>query len=155
MDDKMLNRYREQISRRKFMGDAGKALLVFGALVLNACSGRQSTTYFVKIQLTQDRNHFTPSALVIPVGSKVVWQNQSIYPATVTCDPGKVKSVSTNHQPATSAAYVKLPSGAAPWDSGILYPGQTWSYTFQTPGEYLYFSQYGQAPDLIGVIKVQ
>ncbi len=155
MDEKMLDQYNGRISRRKFMSGAGKALLVFGALVLNACTGRHIAAYFVKIQLTQNRNHFTPSTLVIPIGSKVVWQNQSIYPATVTCDPGKVKSVSTNHQPATSAAYVKLPAGAAPWDSGILYPGQTWSYTFHTPGEYLYFSQYGQTPDLIGVIKVQ
>ncbi len=146
---------RRLVSWPGWMGYTGKVFLVGFVLCLAACSPSQSSTYSVKILLTQDRSHFDPSTLVIPSGATVVWQNESIYPVTVTCDPSKVKSISTNNDPATSAAYVNLPSGATPWDSGTLYPGQTWSYTFTTRGDYLYFSQYGQPPDLVGIISVQ
>ncbi len=155
MKQMLPERYGIYFFRHRLMSCAGKLLLVFGLLILSACSANRSSTYSVKVVLTQSRSHFTPSTLVIPVGSKVVWQNQSIYPVTVTCDPSKVKTLSTNNDAATGAAYVKLPSDADPWDSGTLYTGQTWSYIFKTPGEYLYFSQYDQTPDLVGVVKVQ
>ncbi len=145
----------ETVSRRKLIRAAGKAFLGFGALLLSACFPRQSDTYSVKILVTQSRSHFEPSNLVIPPGAKVVWQNQAIYPATVTCDPAKAKPVSANGVSATSTTYVKLPKGASPWDSGTLYPGQTWAYTFRTPGVYLYFSQYSDSPYLVGTVTVK
>ncbi len=155
MKDMLPEQNNEQVSRRKFIGNAGKALLAFGIAILSACAPKESNTYLVKVQLSQSRSHFEPSTVDIPTGSQVVWQNLSIYPVTVTCDPSKVKSISTNNEPSTSAAYVNLPSGASPWDSGTLYPGQTWSHTFSTPGEYLYFSQYSQSPDLVGTVVVK
>lgn len=155
MKDERHDPANERLSRRKFLGGASKGILATGALILSACAPRRSPAYSVKIQLTQNRSHFVPPTIEIPAGSKVVWQNLSIYPVTVTCDPSKVKSVSANHDNLTAAAYVNLPKDAAPFDSGALYPGQTWSYTFQTRGEYLYFSQFDQSPDLVGMIRVR
>ncbi len=34
---------------------------------------------------------------------------------------------------------MQLPAGAEPWDSGTVNGGESWSYTFETPGEYTYF----------------
>ena len=155
MKVKLTHRYSKQVPLWKLKDGIGLLLLLLGVLVLSACSTRESAAYLVKIQLIEGRSHFAPSTLVVPAGSRVIWQNLSIYPVTVTCDPSKVKSVSTNQDPATSAALVKLPSGASPWDSGTLYPGETWSYTFKTTGEYLYFSQYDESPELVGVVRVK
>lgn len=133
-----------RIDRRQLLQRLGKAVLGASVLGISACMPRQPSRYQVKILVTQSRSHFEPSGLVIPRGTTVVWQNQGIYPQTVTCDPAKAKG----------GASAQLPKGAQAWDSGVLYPGQTWLYTFQTPGEYLYFSQYADGPSLTGTVKV-
>lgn len=46
------------------------------------------------------------------------------------------------------------PEGAAPFDSGDIYPGQTWSFTFTVPGQYAYFSQPDQDQGILGTIRV-
>ncbi len=153
--EKLIINNAERVSRRKLIRAVGKAFLGFGALLLSACLPQQSETYSVKILVTQSRSHFEPSNLVISPGAKVIWQNQAIYPATVTCDPAKARPVSANGVAATSTTYVQLPKGASPWDSGPLYPGQSWEYTFRTPGEYLYFSQYSDSPYLVGTVTVK
>jgi plastocyanin len=132
------------LNRRQWFRRLGKTLLGVSVIGLSACLPRQASRYEVKILVTQSRGHFEPSGLVIPRGTTVVWQNQAIYPQTVTCDPAKAQGVQG----------VQLPKGAQPWDSGVLYPGQTWLYTFNTPGEYLYFSQSMKAPYLTGTVKV-
>ena len=154
--DKQRNVWQEPIDRRKALQLVTRALAGLSFVALGACVPRSVSKYSVKVIFSQQsHSYFEPSKLVIPLGATVVWQNQAIYPVTVTCDPSKVKSVSTNDVAATSAAYVKLPQGASPWDSGTLYPGQTWEHTFKTPGDYLYFSQYIENPYLVGIVSVQ
>jgi plastocyanin len=75
-----------------------------------------------------DVNRFVPAALTVPVGSTVTWQNVGQVTHTVTFDPSK----------AIRASDVSLPSGVAPWDSGNVDGGQSYSYTFATPGTYHY-----------------
>lgn len=47
-----------------------------------------------------------------------------------------------------------LPSGAQPWDSGIVAAGQSWSYTFTTPGEYTYFCIPHEAAGMVAKLTV-
>jgi plastocyanin len=90
------------------------------------------------------QNQLDPASLTIRTGTTVVWYNMGQLPQTVTCDPAKAQDKSR----------VALPKGAQPWDSGVLYPGQSWTYTFQTPGNYLFFSQMQDTPGMVGMIKV-
>ncbi len=113
--------------------------------LLAACGVKEKKTYLIKISLEQSTIQFNPAVLSVPVGASVIWQNTGIYPQTVTCDPAKAPK---------DLPLAQLPDGAKPWDSGVLYPGQTWSYTFHIPGSYLYFSQYSTASVPSGVVEV-
>lgn len=51
-------------------------------------------------------------------------------------------------------SHVALPEGVAPWDSGELTGGQTWSRTFDVPGTYRYFCGPHEGRGMIGTITV-
>jgi plastocyanin len=72
---------------------------------------------------------FDPDQLTIKVGETVTWTTVGVIPHTSTDDPAK----------AQNPDHAKLPEGAEPWDSGMLNQGQSFSRTFDVPGEYAYF----------------
>ncbi len=128
-------------SRRRLLRVAGRGGLTAAALsILSACGARPAN-YLIRMV---PQNQLDPSSLTIPQGSIVTWQNIGVLSQSVTCDPAKVQN----------PARVKLPPNAQPWDSGELYPGQTWSYTFNTPGMYLYYSRIQNVESMSGVITV-
>jgi plastocyanin len=129
---------KKRISRREFV--QGLGLSTVAAVVLAACT-KENDHYVVKID---SQNFYDPSTLIIPVGTTVTWQNISLLPHTVTCDPTK----------AQNSAHVLLPKNAPTWDSGQLYPGQMWSYTFDTPGNYIYFSRPHESDTMLGALTV-
>ncbi len=104
-----------------------KATLFLLLALLAGCAGR--TSYGVEIS---DERPFTPGNLSITAGTTVVFKNTSTTPQTVTADP----------QSKNEGTLVKLPDGAAALESGLLYPGETYSYTFEVPGTYVYLSRF-------------
>ncbi len=76
-----------------------------------------------------DRLRFTSETVRIRTGQAVRWTNTSNLIHTVTADPSK----------ANNANSVGLPSGAQPFDSGDLRPGDVFTHTFTEPGTYRYF----------------
>jgi len=62
---------------------------------------------------------FQPGVIIIPPGTTVTWTNDGKQPHSTT-----------------SAGFENTP---VKWDSGILKPGQSYSFTFNTPGTYTYF----------------
>ena len=60
---------------------------------------------------------FTPATLTVPAGTTVTWTNNDAVPHTATASDGS-------------------------FDSGNLNPGQSFSFTFATPGSYPYVCQY-------------
>jgi plastocyanin len=92
-----------------------------------------------------DRSHtFQPASLVIAAGSMVAWHNRAPSIHTVTADPSK----------AQLPERILLPDEAEPFDSGDLYSGQRWMYTFDVPGTYIYFCRYHELNEMLGVITV-
>ena len=124
-------------SRRQFLRWAGLGTI---ALAAGACSVG-SPRYSVIIT---SENTFSPSPLVIPQGASVVWLNNTAEAYTVTCDPAQF----------TDKSLVRLPLQATSWDSGNLYPGQRWLYTFTTQGFYLYTSRLGNPQAAKGIVVV-
>jgi plastocyanin len=87
---------------------------------------------------------FDPPTVSISRGQSVRWTNTNRSPQTVSDDPTRV----------STPGDAVLPPGAQPWDSGVLNSGQTFTYVFDTPGEYTYASLPGEAQRLIGHITV-
>lgn len=88
---------------------------------------------------------FVPAAITVNVGTKVVWKNSSQVIHNVVDDASK----------ALSTIDVKLPSGARPFDSGLLQPGQTYSRVFTEPGIYRYVCTLHEGSGMKGVIIVR
>jgi plastocyanin len=71
---------------------------------------------------------FTPATLTVPAGTTVTWTNNDPVPHTATASDGS-------------------------FDSGNLNPGQSFSFTFATPGSFSYVCQYHAG--MKGTIVVQ
>jgi plastocyanin len=71
---------------------------------------------------------FTPPTLTVPAGTTVTWTNADAVPHTATASDGS-------------------------FDSGNLSPGQSYAFTFSTPGSYPYVCQYHAG--MHGTIVVQ
>lgn len=97
----------------------------------------------VQVKATFGRK-FDPPEVTIPVGGTVEWKNTAFFAHTVTFDPAKAKD----------PADVILPKGVAPFDSGKLGGGKTWSHTFTAPGRYQYVCLPHEDHGMIGVVNV-
>lgn len=84
------------------------------------------------IEMT-DALRFSPDTLTISVGQTVTWVNASAMPHSATAD------ASLNPVADQFPDYASVPDGAEAWDSGILQPGESFSYTFTVAGDYNYF----------------
>ena len=71
---------------------------------------------------------FEPERITVAAGTTVQWKNVGEQPHDATSDPGR----------ALRAGDAANPAGAKPFDSGLLSPGQSFSYTFAVPGTYKY-----------------
>ncbi len=88
---------------------------------------------------------FQPAMLEVNAGETVVWKNSSQVTHNVVGDPAK----------AVLPVDIKLPSGARPFASAMMMPGQTFSRTFDTPGVYRYVCTLHETAGMKGVIIVK
>lgn len=88
---------------------------------------QDSSTNSIKVAI---KNYaFSPGSLTVHVGDTVTWTNDDTAPHTVTTS-----------------------SGPKSFDSGELQKGQSWSYTFTTPGTYQYYC--AVHPDMTASVTV-
>jgi plastocyanin len=66
-----------------------------------------------------------------------------------------VHTVTADPEEATVEKSVHLPDGAAPFDSGDLDRGETFTYTFETPGTYRYFCIPHEGAKMFGTVVVE
>ena len=92
-----------------------------------------------------NRLRFLPDTVRIRAGSAVRWENTSDIVHTVTADPSL----------AARARNVRLPAGAATFDSGDLVPGETFTRVFSVPGVYQYVCLPHELAGMIGVVIVE
>ncbi|HLI28524.1 MAG TPA: plastocyanin/azurin family copper-binding protein [Chloroflexota bacterium] len=98
--------------------------LALGALVLVVVP---TTTAREETVVHIASNAFTPDTLTVPVGTTIRFINDDPEIHTATQNSG--------------------------FDSGLIFPGQTWSYTFAVPGVYPYVCL--PHPFMVGTITVE
>ena len=96
-------------------------------------SGSQDKTVFGDTQVYMRHDIFLPTRIQVVLGTTVTWTNQDTVPHNVTIASDVISS-SNN------------------WDSGLLYPGQSFSYTFTSQGTFQYHCQ--EDPGMTGVVIV-
>lgn len=130
-----------RFSRRTFLKTLTAIGVVGSAASLVGCGGASRRV----VEMT-DEMAFEPAKLTVIVGETVTWSNTSrAMVHTVTADAALVRDPGN----------VKLPQGAAPWDSGSIVPGRSWSHTFEIPGEYRYCCVPHEVVGMVGTITVE
>jgi len=80
--------------------------------------------------VTMVDNRNLPAKLVVPVGTTVTWTNNGVTPHTVSAAGGT-------------------------FDSGFVQPGESYSFTFNSPGDYGYFCRPHVFIGMTGTVVVQ
>lgn len=88
---------------------------------------------------------FEPTQVTINAGESVEWQNVGNEMHHATSDPSL----------AIKSTEVANPSGTAPFDSGFLRPGETFTHTFSKRGVYKYACVVHEVKGMIGEIVVK
>ncbi len=114
------------MTRRTARGAAASAALALLALPLLPSGQASAASYSVAMK----GYAFSPASLSVPVGSTVTWTNQDTAPHDV-----------------------KTTSGPVSIHSPMLNEGQSWSFTFGTPGSYGYYCTVH--PDMTARITVK
>ncbi len=105
----------------------------FGAGGTAQASGSQDKPVFGAMHVYMRHETFSPAHIQVALGTTVTWTNQDNVPHNVTISPVVISS-----------------SGG--WESGLLYPGQSFSYTFMSDGTFQYDCQ--EHPGMIGTVVV-
>jgi plastocyanin len=87
---------------------------------------------------------FVPGTVNVTVGDTVNWTNPGVITHTVTFDPAQ----------AATASDVSLPAGVAPFGSGDMEEGATYSHAFTVKGTYKYVCKYHEAMGMVGTVIV-
>jgi plastocyanin len=82
------------------------------------------------VKVTMVDNYNLPGRVKVPVGTTVTWVNAGLLPHTVSAQRGAL-------------------------ESGMVQPGQSYSFTFDTPGEYTYFCRPHVVIGMTGVVVVE
>ena len=94
----------------------------------------QAKPVFGVTQVTMRDDAFTPQIIQVTLGTTVTWTNQDSTPHNVTFSP-------------------VVPTSTDNWESGLLYSGQSYSYTFASRGTFQYRCQ--EHPyDMLGTVIV-
>jgi plastocyanin len=122
------------LTRRKF-------LYIFGGVLSGCGLTNREPDYTVIIR---PERTFEPASLSVPRGSIVAWHNQTDHVHTITTDPQK----------AQMPERISQPPDTSPFDSGDVFSGERWAYTFDVPGTYVYFCRYHELEEMFGAITV-
>jgi plastocyanin len=131
------------LSRRSVLQIAGGFL---GGLPFRSASLAKAEPADITMAGNKDGSKvwFEPIGLLVRPGQTVRWTNQ---------DAGNAHT-STAYHPANDEHSLRIPEGAAPWDSDYLLPDQSFSVTLTAPGVYDYYCIPHEHAGMVGRIVV-
>ncbi|MCA6112797.1 cupredoxin domain-containing protein [Bradyrhizobium cenepequi] len=114
-----------------------------GAMIVASRALAQGKTVDVLVK-NSPKAIFAPATVNIRVGDTVKWTNPSFITHSVTFDPAQAADVGN----------AALPPGVAPFDSGAMEEGTTFSHMFTQNGTYKYFCKFHEAMGMVGTVVV-
>ena len=147
------------MERRAFLAGigAGAAVASAGCLSLNTGTSGGGTD-----EIQMNSNEFLPERYEASVGERVVWNNTSTRPHTVTSgvpDPDhEADSLPEGASYFSSGGFDSEAAAERAWQNdlkGAIEPGTTYSHTFEVAGTYPYYCIPHQAAGMTGVIVVK
>ena len=105
----------------------------FGVGGTAQASVSQDKPVFGATQVYMRHETFSPAHIQVVLGTTVTWTNQDNVAHNVTLSP-------------------VVMSSSNDWESRLLYPGQSFSYTFTSQGTFQYHCQ--EDPGMVGVVIV-
>jgi plastocyanin len=93
----------------------------------------QETTTFGVTHIFIRQEAYSPPRIQVLLSTTVTWTNKDNVPHNVTITPVVI-------------------SAADAWESGQLYPGQSFTYTFTSRGTFRYYCQ--DHPGMVGIVTV-
>ncbi|MET4234935.1 plastocyanin [Bradyrhizobium sp. i1.4.4] len=126
-----------KIDRRTF----SEMLAGAGAMMIASPALAQSKTVEVSMK-NSPKGAFVPATVNISVGDTVKWTNPGVITHTVTFDPAQAGTPSN------------VAAGAAPFGSGDMEEGDTFSHTFMVKGTYKYVCKFHEAMGMVGTVVV-
>lgn len=132
------------LTRRAFLRHALLALGAGAAGGLAACGAPTGAANGPMVEMGA-LSVFTPSRLTIKAGQTVTWRNTSSIVHSATGDPRRLARPEN----------ARNPESVAPWDSGSILAGKSWSRTFDVPGEYRYACVPHEIAGMVGSIVVE
>jgi len=137
----------EARSRRAFLAAAGTTATVG----LTGCLGLfEPDDYDIGMTAVA----FRPETLTVSTGSTVVWKNTSSRAHTVTAYEGTLPEGTAFF---ATGGYDSEAAAREAWQSegeGIVSTGETFSHTFEVPGEYGYVCLPHETSGMVGTIEV-
>jgi plastocyanin len=138
-----------KISRRAFTAmtlviAGGVGSVAVAATKSSKASSSKTPAKVWPVKIDARTAHFLPGTLAIKAGDSVEWTNPSFVVHTVDFDP-HFSNVAGN---------VALPSGVAPFSSGLLEQDATFKHTFDAKGTYKYVCRFHEAMGMVGSIVV-
>ena len=141
---------RTPVSRRHALAALGTA----AAVGIAGCAGGDASAaddYDVGMTAVA----FDPTELTVAVGDTVVWANTSSRGHTVTAYgsgiPDDAEFFASGGYDSTAAARDAFGSELG----GLIESGDTWSHTFEVPGEYEYLCIPHEASGMVGTVVVE
>lgn len=128
--------------RRRLLLSAGGGLLL-SAVLIHRAEAADEIEIAMSGTPSGSRVWFRPRGLLIRPGQTVRWTNQ---------EAGNVHTTTAYH-PANGKP-LRIPTAAAPWDSGFLMPKESFAVTLDVPGVYDYFCRPHEQAGMVGRIVV-
>jgi plastocyanin len=119
--------------------------LVIAALVGVHLRSASASTPPILVKMVDMPATFQPAKLSIRVGDTVEWKNVG----------NSVHHASSDPSTAVNPSEASTPSGAKPFDSGFLQPGESFTYTFTVPGTYKYICAPHETSGMLGEVVVK
>jgi plastocyanin len=119
-------------------------LSLLGIAMLNGITARANEPAVV-IKMLDVPASFEPAEVTIGVGDTIRWENVGVSVHHAGSDPST----------AIKASDVANPDGAKPFDSGLIKPGESFSYTFTKPGIYKYVCIAHEGSGMLGQVTVR
>lgn len=141
------NRVADALSRRRVLAGLGSV----AAVSLAGCSSTAEDDYDVGMTAVA----FNPPSVTVSVGEEVVWRNTSSRGHTVTAYaddiPEEAEFFASGGFESEAAARKAYNQNVG----GLIDSGQSYSHTFEVPGEYRYLCIPHESQGMVGTVVVE